>query len=407
MVIFLQKKFYVCLIVLTLFLLNKNIFAAIENISEKSGVVIDGDSGSVLYNKDMNKKVYPASTTKILTAIIAIENLNLNSNITITQDNINKIPPQSSLMRFKAGDTLTVEDLLYGLMLSSGNDAAIVLAEKVSGSIQNFSLLMNKKAKEIGALNSNFVNPHGYYNPKHYSSSHDMALIMNYASKNEIFRKICETKEYEISETDRTLENTNKMLEENLNYITGGKTGYVDESGNVFVSYAINNKDKIICALYDGVKVKGSTFKDTKIIYDNIFKDFYKKNIIKKDDIKISYLDKTNNTNYILGIKEDIVSMSNNETYFLSYNLNSFENNKKNITGSIKINCGNDTWNLDEIYNLDIKEKEFKIFQNGSNSNIFYLIFILICVLFILILINKIKKNNKKRRKLKKLIKKI
>ncbi|MEG1705508.1 MAG: D-alanyl-D-alanine carboxypeptidase family protein [Clostridia bacterium] len=380
--------------------LNNNIsYGYFEKIAENSGVIIDANSGSVIYNKNMNKKIYPASTTKILTAILTIENLNLNSNITVSSSNMKKVPTGSSVMYLKAGDTLTVKELLYGLLLNSGNDAAIVLAENISGSINNFSLVMNEKAKSLGCINSNFVNPHGFYNKNHYSTAYDMALIMKYASKNDAFREICETQSYLLKDKNLTFENTNQLLKENLNYVLGGKTGFVDESGNVFISYAIKDDIKVISALYDGINLRTTMFKDTKKLTDTVFENYTNKIILKDSDIKISYLDKNTNTNYILGINNSINSLTDNSFFITKYILNNFDTN--NISGSIKINCGNKNWNLNNNYELKVKNKEKIISKNIFSTNILYLISILFCIIMIIIQFRNLKKLRKITKKIK------
>lgn len=185
-------------------------------INSKAAVAMDADSSVILYNKDMNKKVYPASTTKILTAILAIENLDLNKSVVVSKTAIS-IPWDSSSVYLKEGEIITINDLLYCLLLNSGNDAANVLAEAVSGSIPKFVELMNLKAEELGCTNTHFNNAHGYSDDKHYTTALDMAKIFNYCIKNKIFTNIISTKSYIVNETNitnekRYLNNTNRLI---------------------------------------------------------------------------------------------------------------------------------------------------------------------------------------------------
>ena len=159
-------------------------------------IVMEVNSNVVLYKHNENSKKFMASTTKILTAIVVIENCNVNDVVTVTKDTVGI---EGSSIYLEVGEQLTVKELLYGLMLRSGNDCAQTLAVYCSKSIENFANLMNKTAKKIGATNSNFVNPHGLHNDNHYTTAYDLALISCYAMKNSIFREIVSTKSVDIS----------------------------------------------------------------------------------------------------------------------------------------------------------------------------------------------------------------
>jgi len=182
-------------------------------ISAKSAVLIDGASGRVLYEHNAYEKLPMASTTKIMTGLLACESGKLEKTV--------KASPfasgtEGSSLWLKIGEKLTLEELTYGLMLKSGNDAAVAIAEYLGGSIDAFALLMNKRAREIGAVNTNFVNPHGLDAEGHYTTAYDLALIARKAMKNDTFRKIVSTKTYSIpmegEKWDRALKNHNKLL---------------------------------------------------------------------------------------------------------------------------------------------------------------------------------------------------
>ena len=163
--------------------------AANVKIYSEAGILMDAKTGKILYNKNAKEKKYPASTTKILTAIIVLENCkNLDEMATVDVDSINSVPSGYTVAALQVGEEISVKNLLQLLLVHSANDAANVLAKHVSGSIESFSDMMNAKAKEIGCENSHFVNPNGKHDPDHYSTAYDLSLIMNYCMKNETFR---------------------------------------------------------------------------------------------------------------------------------------------------------------------------------------------------------------------------
>ena len=226
-------------------------------IYSEAAILIDSKTGKVLYEKESNIQKYPASTTKILTAIIALEKCDLNENITASYDAVTCIESGYTKADIQPGETFTLEQLLDVLMLQSANEAANVIAEHISGSISEFSNLMNEKAKEIGCLNTNFVNANGCHDANHYSTAYDMALIMKYCMENEDFRKIIQKEECSLPLTEfwqeeqvreygeRTFKNTNSLLNPESRYYypycIGGKTGFTTPAKNCLISVA--NKD--------------------------------------------------------------------------------------------------------------------------------------------------------------------
>ena len=230
-------------------------------IYSPSCILMETSTGKILYEKNAHQVRYPASTTKIMTAILALENCELTDVATVSRNAIHSIPPDYVTCRIKEGEQLTVEQLLNVLLIPSANDAAIVLAEHISGSVSKFSDLMNEKAKEIGCKNTHFVNPNGIHNKNHTSTAYDLALMGQYAMKNDIFRKIVQKTKYTLpttnkySKEDRTFYTTNDLLIKNTsksksNYYypnaTGIKTGYTGEAGNCLVSSAKDNNMEVI-----------------------------------------------------------------------------------------------------------------------------------------------------------------
>jgi len=256
--------------IILIMLLNLNFIFAEPNLNiySPAAILIDANTGKVLYEKNANQKMYPASTTKILTSIIALEHIqDLSKQITISRNAVNSVPVGSSIAGYRAGEIVTLEQVLNTVLISSANDGANILAEEVSGSIDNFVSLMNQTAKGLGAYNSNFVNAHGFHDPNHYSTAHDLALIAKYAIKNEKFKEIvCKTK-YNIAPTNKVEEtryfrNTNKLILPNDNYymedVKGIKTGYTSDAGNCLVSFASRNGVNIISVVLGGKSMENN-----------------------------------------------------------------------------------------------------------------------------------------------------
>lgn len=209
-----------------------------DKLTAKAVVLIEADTGKVIYEKAAEEKVYPASTTKIMTTLLALENGNLEDKITVSA---NAAATEGSSMQLVAGDQLRLADALYGVMMVSGNDAAIAVAEYLSGSVENFATLMTEKAQSIGATHTHFANSCGLPNPQHYTTAHDLAKIAAYAYKNPVFRTMIATQRKEMSwrnnEPPQLLENTNLLLG-NYPGCNGMKTGYTDAAGECLVASA-------------------------------------------------------------------------------------------------------------------------------------------------------------------------
>ena len=220
---------------------------AVQSVS--SEIVINENTLEILHEKNASAKASIASLTKIVTAITAIENCDIVKEVVITDE---MVGIEGSSIYLKKGEILTVEELLFGLMLRSGNDAATAISLAVAGSKENFARLMNDTAKKAGAVNSNFVNPHGLEEDGHYSTAKDLALITAYAMKNEKFEEIVSTRKKVIrnilDQNDRVLINKNKILN-TLNGADGVKTGYTKVSGRCLVSSATRNGVRLICVV--------------------------------------------------------------------------------------------------------------------------------------------------------------
>ena len=209
-------------------------------------VAIDRKSLSTLYEKEAHKAVPMASTTKIMTAIIVLENCDLTETVVFSKEAANV---RGSCLEVSTGTKMSMNDVLYGLMMRSGNDCALAIAEHISGSIEEFAILMNKKAQELNLTHTNFVTPHGLDDPNHYTTAYELALLTDYALKNDKFKSIVGTKTITISVngTPRTISNTNELLG-NLDGVYGVKTGFTFNAGRCLVSSCERNRNGYYCS---------------------------------------------------------------------------------------------------------------------------------------------------------------
>lgn len=263
------------------------------NLTADSAVLIDAKTGIVLYDKNKDEKAYPASTTKILTALLALEKGNLKDVITHSHNAVYNIEPGSSHIGMREDEQLTMEQALHGILLASANEVSMAVAEHISGTVENFVDLMNERAKEIGAKNTHFANPHGFHNDDHYTTAYDMALIMQQAITNEEFLRFISTTKYEIPPTNivnetRYLHNSNKLILKTspyyYEYCVGGKTGYTDKAGNTLVAYAKKDDIELISVV---MKSKGSdSYTDTTAMFEYGFTNYEQKEIFNKEGYK-------------------------------------------------------------------------------------------------------------------------
>ncbi len=246
----------------------------------ESAVVMDLDSGAILYAKNMDDIKYPASITKIMTTLLAIENSKLTERVIFSEHAIYGIERDSSHIGIRVGENLSMKDCLYGMMLESANEVCLAVAEHVSGSEEAFVDLMNQKAAELGCTNTHFANPNGLPDETHYTTAHDMALIAQAAYDNPIFRQVCRTTIYCIGTTnvcgeERWLNNHHKMLpDRTYTYegCTGGKTGFTQAALNTLVTYAERNGRRLVCV---SLRTNGArVYEDTAALLDYGFNNF-------------------------------------------------------------------------------------------------------------------------------------
>ncbi len=327
-----QKYLTICIFLSLLVVFMSGIIAKKSVLgynNTTSEIVMDVLSGRVLYENNAREKKYMASTTKILTAITIIDNFDLEEIVTVGKETIGI---EGSSIYLQEGEKLSIKNLLYGLMLRSGNDCAETLAIHCSGSIDKFADLMNKKAKEIGAINSSFVNPHGLHNENHYTTAYDLALISSYAIKNSKFKEIVSTKSITIpfttQNTTRRLINKNKMLKR-LDGCTGIKTGYTKKAGRCLVTSCQRNGMELVSVVLNC----GPMWERSASILNNAFSNYSSKTILKSNEI-IDFF-KPNNSNEEVGVyveNDVIIPLQENELDSLKV---VFEY-KKNISTPIK-----------------------------------------------------------------------
>ena len=324
----------------------------------KSVVVMDMDSGRVLYKNNSDKKSLIASITKVMTCIIVLEKSNLDDVVTVSEEVLSMYGTNIYL---EVGEEITVRDLLYGLMLRSGNDCAVVLAKYISGSEEEFVKLMNNYAEMIGMVNTTFSNAHGLDDDtKNYSTAYDMSLLMNYAFDNNIYKEIISTNKYKCKSNLKSYLWYNRVsILDDYKYSLGGKNGYTPAAGKTLISYA--KKDDItlgIVTLDDG-----DIYNNQVKLFNKYFDEYTKYKIIDKDKF---YIDK-NFFEYDIYLKEDFYYLLREEeldkitTLISIYNDESLE-----VVGNISIRLEDE-----EIGNLDIfrkqKKKRLSFFEKLKN----------------------------------------
>lgn len=249
------------------------------SINSKRFVIYDRISKTIIWGKDEKIRSAMASTTKIMTATIVIENANLNDEVTISSK---AGGTGGSRLGLKSGDKITVNDLLYGLMLRSGNDAAVALAEHVGGSVEKFAEIMNKKAEELKLTNTHFVTPHGLDNSEHYTTAYELAKLTDYALQNEKFANIVGTKTTTIyiNNQARQITNTNELLGV-LNGVVGVKTGFTNNAGRCLVTETKRNDMDIITVVL-GADTKKFRTKDSIKLIEYTFSNYEMVNVQEK-----------------------------------------------------------------------------------------------------------------------------
>ncbi len=354
-------------------------------INSRSCVVYDRNSHMVLYGKNETKQVKMASTTKIMTSLIIIENCNLSETIEVSKK---AASTGGSRLGLKTGDKITIKDLLYGLMLCSGNDAAVALAEYAGGDIQSFAELMNKKAIELGLTNTHYESPHGLDSDGHYTTAYELALLSDYALKNETFAKIVSTKNYTVTINGypKNLSNTNELLGY-LNGVYGIKTGFTNGANRCLVSACKRDNMDIICVVLgadtkkfrtqDSIKLieyafKNFTYINANEIATNAFENW------KNENLKYIDIDRSSSDSFEFELKPcetPTISINKNDVNNIKVSIYINSNleapiSSNTVIGNLTLSLGDKTLiSLDIINTSNINRKNIPYYLNYFFSN--------------------------------------
>lgn len=410
-----NKIFVIFILIISSLIFCKSSFALEPNINAKAAISVEISTGKIVYEKNAYEKMFPASTTKVMTALLVLENCSLDEKETVSYEAIKAVPNGYSNANLQVGEEITVKDLLYALMLPSANEAANVLAEHVAGSVESFATMMNTRAEELGCKTTHFVNPNGIHNDGHYSTAYDLYLIAREAMKNDTFRKIVSTTKYTLppteiySENDRTFTNTNKLIIYNNsnradNYYyknaIGIKTGFTSQAGNCLISCASQDGLEFInvvlnCELTgEGLSYR---FLDSIDLFNYDYNN-YEKITLKEKDSKIDEIEIKNATKATkkidVNIKDSIIVLKNKD--ILAEDIKPeivYEEKilapilKGQVIGTIKYNVDGIEYTSELIAGSDVEQ---------SMISIYLIIIGGILLLFAIIIMPKKKKNKHK-----------
>ena len=372
-------------------------------------ILIENQTGKTLYEKNSEQKMYPASTTKILTAILSIEKGNLNDKVTVSKTAIAQMKPGYTSAYLSEGEIISVEDLLKVLLINSANDASNVLAEYISGSIDSFVTLMNEKSKELGCTNTHFVTTNGLHDDNHYTTAKDLAIIARYCMQNETFRKIVSMKKCVIPATNKSEErfykNTNDLINPTSGYYypscIGIKTGFTSEAKNCLISACSKNGLQVIAVVL-GASItenhKSARYVDSKTLYDYTYSNYSIQNIAKASSVieTIEVKNATDKTKSLdLKLEKDLNVLVNNKdkenikTEIVLKDNISAPIATNSVVGSITYIVGADKYTINLLASHDVEKKENIIW-------ILRLSLFLILLILIIFIIYKISKKPKK-----------
>ena len=350
-----------------------------ESLYAEAAMLIDSNTGKILYEKNSKSKMYPASTTKIMTAILAIENCNLDDKVTVNYNAISSIPSGYSTAELVTDEELTIKQLLEVLLVHSANDAANVLGMHVGGSIESFVSMMNSKAQELECINTNFTNTYGLHDENHYTTARDLAVIARYCMQNSTFRHFVSQPECQIAPTNkhaaRKFNNTNDLIRANSKYYypyaIGIKTGFTKEAGNCLISASKKDNLEVISVVLNTGATAGRRCEDSIELFKYAYNNFGMKTLANKDDVIAQTVVKngTKETkNLDLTLSKDINALS-----MISENDNEIEpviNLKENISaplaagtviGTVTYNVLGTEYTADLVASHDVEKSELLI----------------------------------------------
>ena len=403
-----MKKFttsFLLTLLLSFVLFNNSYAESDVNVYSGNYIMIETTTGKVVCENGSDEVLYPASTTKIMTAILTLEHCNLTDTAIVSHNAIFSVPVGYSHAMLVEGEKLTIEQLLHLLLIPSANDAAVVLAEHIAGSVESFSTMMNTKALELGCTNTNFVNPNGIHSDDHYTTPKDLAIMARYAMKNEIFRKIVTTTKYTLPatdkypEADRYFKNTNELIMPDERdavdnyyypYSNGIKTGYTNPAGECLVASAKkDDKEFIIVILGAGRTENGlsARFLDSKALFDYAFANYKTKNLNNENallkEIEISNASIFNkNLDVLIQDKIDVLIKNNQDLNNITPKIEYTSDLKapivkNSVIGEITYNINGNIYRSNLLAGEDISESNFltNILTTGSIILILYFLF--------------------------------
>lgn len=362
----------------------------------------------MLYERNSSEKLYPASLTKLLTAIVVMEHCDLQDQVTVNQTAIDSVEFGYTIANLKAGETFTVEQLLNVILIPSAADASLVLAEHVSGTVENFCKLMNDTAVKIGCTNSNFVNPIGVHHENHYSTAHDLALIGNYALKFEPIKEICKKTYYKLPATsiyakdDRIFSTTNELIlsgsKNYYKYAKGLKTGFTTPAGSCLIGYASKDGLDLLTVLLN-CSTSDNRFLESKKLFDYGFTNFsYKQFATKGNSVEtVSVKGATKGTKKLNLILDNDINITVNNDIDISTIKADIKINDK-----IKAPIAKDTVLGSVTYTANgIKYSANLIAENDvKSSHMFVKFIIFFLIVFIILLILKLRKSKLKKKRI-------
>lgn len=306
-------------------------------IGAESAILLEANTGVILYAKNIDEKLYPASTTKLMTCLIAAENSELNEMVTFSHDAVFSIESGSSNIGIDAGQAMPMEECLYGILVASANEVANAVAEHIAGSMDAFAEMMNEKAAALGCKNTHFVNAHGLFDENHYTSAYDLAIIARAFFQNELLSKIGNTASYHFEPTatqpdDFIVRNKHQLITGAIPYecIKGGKTGYTDEARETLVTCAEQNGMKLICVIMK--EESPEQFYDTIKLFDYGFTNFTVVNVAENETkYSIQNSNFFNTSNDIFGNSKPILAL-NTDSYLIIPKSVSFDDLKSEIS---------------------------------------------------------------------------
>ena len=400
-----MKKYLKYIIIFFIsFLFVFNVYAEeFPNISSRNVILINMDNDEVIYEKSSSDKVLIASLTKIMTAIVAIENIDdINQKFVITSDMISGITSDYVKVGFKSGDVVTYNDILNGILLKSGADATNIIAISTSSSIENFVEKMNNKAKELKLENTHFTNTIGMDDENHYSTAKDLSILLKYAYKNDIFKKVFTSANYTTTDNKYIIDGPLKYIhndEFKMNYVMGAKTGYTKAAGLCLASIS-NYKDKnyLLVVIGNDSDNKKDYFTDSKNIYEYYFNNYDYIKILKKDEIilklktqydeKVKIKSKESVTKYIdKSIKKDDLTYEFDGDKILKKGIN-----KKDYIGTFYIKNKDVVLYETKIYSPITVKMTFDYFINHNKIE---LIVLFILTILLIISLHKLIKKRK------------